>query len=105
MKEKLINILEIQDSFKSPFQFLFNGKRNIHVPFGMILSLFINFANICLTITLILQLINHSQPNINYAKFTSSMTVNMSLNTCLYFGYTKDEIIGKTLQTCCFPNR
>ena len=54
MKEKLINILEIQDSFKSPFQFLFNGKRNIHVPFGMILSLFINFANICLTITLIL---------------------------------------------------
>ena len=81
MKEKLINILEIQDSFKSPFQFLFNGKRNIHVPFGMILSLFINFANICLTITLILQLINHSQPNINYAKFTSSMTVNMSLNT------------------------
>ena len=81
MKEKLINILEIQDAFKSPFQFLFNGKRDIHVPFGMILSLIINFANICLTITLIRQLINHSEPDVNYAKFTSSMTVNMSLNT------------------------
>ncbi len=81
MKEKLIRILEIQDSFKSPFQFLFHGKRHIHVPFGIILSLIINFANICLTVTLFLQLINHTEPNVNYAKFSSSMTVNMSLNT------------------------
>ena len=81
MKDRLIYLLEIQDSFKSPFQFLFHGKRNIHFPLGMFLSIVINFASISLLVTLILQLILHSQPNVNYAKFTSSMTPNMTLNT------------------------
>ena len=81
MKDRLIRLLEIQDSFKSPFQFLFHGKRNIHFPLGMLLSLLINFASICLSVTLILQLIFHSQPNVNYAKFTTSMSSNMTLNT------------------------
>jgi len=30
MKEKLFELLEAQDTSKSPFQFLFHGKRNIH---------------------------------------------------------------------------
>ena len=81
MKAQLYHLLEIQDSFKSPFQFLFHGKRNIHFPLGMLLSLLINFASICLSVTLILQLIFHSQPNVNYAKFTTSMSSNMTLNT------------------------
>ena len=81
MKEKLICLLEAQDSFKSPFHFLFHGKRNIHFPFGMILSLLINFASFCLSITLLFELLNHSKPSVNYAKFQSSMTKNMTLNT------------------------
>ena len=81
MKDRLIRLLEIQDSFKSPFQFLFHGKRNIHFPLGILLSLLINFASICLSVTLMLQLIFHSQPNVNYAKFTTSMSSNMTLNT------------------------
>ena len=81
MKEKLICLLEAQDSFKSPFHFLFHGKRNIHFPFGMFLSLLINFASFCLSITLLFELLNHSKPSVNYAKFQSSMTKNMTLNT------------------------
>ena len=81
MKEKLFELLEAQDTSKSPFQFLFHGKRNIHFPFGMILSLLINFASFCLSITLLFELLNHSKPSVNYAKFQSSMTRNMTLNT------------------------
>ena len=81
MKEKLICLLEAQDSFKSPFHFLFHGKRNIHLPFGIILSLLINFVSFCLLITLLFELLNHSKPSVNYAKFHSSMTSNMTLNS------------------------
>ena len=81
MKEKLICLLEAQDSFKSPFHFLFHGKRNIHFPFGIILSLLINFVSFCLLITLLFELLNHSKPSVNYAKFHSSMTSNMTLNS------------------------
>ena len=81
MKEKLIYLLEAQDTSKSQFQFFFHGKRNIHFPFGMFLSLLINFASFCLSITLLFELINHSKPSVNYAKFHSSMTTNMTLNT------------------------
>ena len=81
MKEKLIYLLEAQDTSKSQFQFLFHGKRNIHFPFGMFLSLLINFASFCLSITLLFELIDHSKPSVNYAKFHSSMTTNMTLNT------------------------
>ena len=81
MKERIYRFLEIQDSSKSPFQFLFKGKRNIHFPFGMILSFIINIICICLSVTLILELINHSKPTVNYAKFHTSMTQNITLNT------------------------
>ena len=81
MKERILHILEVQDSSKSQFQFLFKGKRNIHFPFGMILSLLINIASLCLSVTLISELIYHSKPTVNYAKFHSSMTRNMTLNT------------------------
>ena len=63
MKEKLIKLLEIQDSSKSPFQFLFKGKRNIYFPFGMFLSLLINISTICLSTILLLELIYHIKPN------------------------------------------
>ena len=81
MKEKLITFLEIQDSSKSPFQFLFKGKRNIYFPFGMFLSLLINISTICLSTILLLELIYHSKPNVSFAKFQSQLTKNMTLNT------------------------
>ena len=81
MKDKIYRFLEIQDTSKSPFQFLFQGKRNIHFPFGMILSFIINSISLCLSVTLILELMNHSKPTVNYAKFHTSMTKNMTLNT------------------------
>ncbi len=81
MKGKLIYLLEAQDTSKSPFQFLFHGKRNIHFPLGMFLSLLINIASFCLSMTLLFELLNHSKPSVNYAKFHSSMTTNMTLNT------------------------
>ena len=81
MKDKLLHILEFQDTFKTPFNFLFNGKKNIHFPIGIISSLIINVTTFCFSITLILQLINHSEPSVNYAKITSSMSPNITLNT------------------------
>ena len=81
MKEKLIKLLEIQDSSKSPFQFLFKGKRNIYFPFGMFLSLLINISTICLSTILLLELIYHIKPNVSFAKFQSQITKNMTLNT------------------------
>ncbi len=81
LKEKIYQFLEIQDSSKSQFQFLFQGKRDIHFLFGMILSLLLNIASICLSVTLILELMYHSKPTVNYAKFLSSVTKNMTLNT------------------------
>ena len=81
MKERIQYFLEIQDSLKIPFQFLFKGKRNIHFPLGMYLSLFINILSLCLGITLMMELIYHTGPSVNYAQFHSSMTTNMTLNT------------------------
>ena len=81
MKEKLITFLEIQDSSKSPFQFLFKGKRNIYFPFGMFLSLLINISTICLSTILLFELIYHSKPVVSFAKFQSQLTKNMTLNT------------------------
>ena len=81
LKEKIYQFLEIQDSSKSQFQFLFQGKRDIHFLFGMILSLLLNIASICLSVSLILELMYHSKPTVNYAKFLSSVTKNMTLNT------------------------
>ena len=81
MKDKLLQLLEIQDSSKIPFHFLFNGKRNIHFPLGILLSLLINIISFLFSITLILELIHHSKPSVNYAQFQSSMTTNMTLNT------------------------
>ncbi len=81
MKGKLYKFLEIQDTSKSPFQFLFQGKRNIHFPLGMFFSFINNVISLCLAVTLILELINHSKPTVNYAKFHTSMTKNMTLNT------------------------
>ena len=74
MKERIHYFLEIQDSLKIPFQFLFKGKRNIHFPLGMYLSLFINILSLCLGITLMMDLIYHTGPSVNYAQFHSSMT-------------------------------
>ena len=81
MKEKLITFLEIQDSSKSPFQFIFKGKRNIYFPFGMFLSLLINISTICLSTILLFELIYHSKPVVSFAKFQSQLTKNMTLNT------------------------
>ena len=81
MKSRIIDLLEVQDTLKSPFQFLFHGRRNIHFPLGIVLSLLINIASICLSVTLLLELLNHSKPSVNYAKFLSSMTTNMTLNS------------------------
>ena len=81
MKDKLLQLLEIQDSSKIPFHFLFNGKRNIHFTFGIILSLLMNIISFLFSITLILELLHHSKPSVNYAQFQSSMTTNMTLNT------------------------
>ena len=81
MKDKLLQLLEIQDSSKIPFHFLFNGKRNIHFTFGIILSLLMNIISFSFSITLILELLHHSKPSVNYAQFQSSMTTNMTLNT------------------------
>ena len=81
MKEKLIYLIEAQDIFKTPFQFLFRGRRNIHCPFGMLLSLLINLSSFCLLITLLSELLNHSKPSVSYAKLHSSMTTNLTLNT------------------------
>ena len=69
MKSRIIDLLEVQDTLKSPFQFLFHGRRNIHFPLGIVLSLLINIASICLSVTLLLELLNHSKPSVNYAKF------------------------------------
>ena len=71
MKDKIIQVLEIQDSSKIPFHFLFNGKRNIHFPLGILLSLLINIISFLFSITLILELIHHSKPSVNYAQFQS----------------------------------
>ena len=62
MKDKLLQLLEIQDSSKIPFHFLFNGKRNIHFTFGIILSLLMNIISFLFSITLILELIHYSKP-------------------------------------------
>ena len=81
MKERIKNFLEIQDSLRIPFQFLFKGKRNIHFPLGIYISLFINISSLCIGITLIIELKNHSSPSVNYSKIHTSMTTNMTLNT------------------------
>ncbi len=81
MKERIKNFLEIQDSLRIPFQFLFKGKRNIHFPLGIYISLFINISSLCIGIALIIELKNHTGPSVNYSKIYSSMTTNMTLNT------------------------
>ena len=85
MKLKLINILQLQDSFKSPFNFHFNGKKYIYYPIGIIISIFINLSVLILLITLLHELIYHSQPNVNYSEFHTSMTKNLTLNKELLF--------------------
>ena len=81
MKEKIIQLLEIFYFSKKTIHFFFNGKRNIHFSLGMILSLLINITSFLFSITLILELIHHSKPSVNYAQFQASMTTNMTLNT------------------------
>ena len=47
----------------------------------MFLSLLINISSLCLSITFLFELIYHSKPVVSFAKFQSSMTKNMTLNT------------------------
>ena len=81
MKVKLITFLQLQDSFKSPFHFNFNGKKYIYYPIGIIVSILINLSAIILLFTLVNELIYHSQPNVNFSEFHTSMTHNLTLNT------------------------
>ncbi len=81
MKVKLITLLRLQDSFKSPFHFNFNGKKYIYYPINIIVSIFINISALILFITLLQELIYHSQPNVNFSEFHSSKTKNLTLNT------------------------
>ena len=81
MKVKLITLLQLQDSFKSSFHFHFNGKKNIYYPIGTIVSIFINLSALTLLLTLVNELIYHSQPNVNFSEFHTSMTHNLTLNT------------------------
>ena len=55
MKERIKNFLEIQDSLRIPFQFLFKGKRNIHFPLGitsMTTNMTLNTKELLLTIAI-----------------------------------------------------
>ena len=79
--KKFRSFLELQDSLSSQMKFSINGKSSYHSSIGIILSLLINFACICLIINKISILIAHNKPNINYMKSSSYRSSNITLNT------------------------
>lgn len=74
-------VLNLQDNFYMQFTILFKGDRRIHSKIGVILSLLINFICIAMFITLLFQLINHSNPSVTTVQLSSSVTTNITLNT------------------------
>ena len=79
--KKLKYIMEFQDSFASKFQLSIKGKESYHSYITIILSFIVNFSTIYLFLVLAIQLMNHSQPSINYQKRTLKMSENITMNT------------------------
>ena len=77
----LIKFLENQDHFSFNFTISFLGKKETHTYIGMICSLALNIGCIVMFTLYLIELFNHSKPNVNYSRINKQKTTNMTLNT------------------------
>ena len=72
---------ENQDHFSFSFSINFLGKKESHTLIGMLCSFLLNIGCAAMFIIYILELFDHSKPNVNYSKIHKQKTTNMTLNT------------------------
>ena len=79
--DKIIKTLKFQDVIDTNFHYFFNKKRNQHSIVTVTLSLGINIFIAILFLLGLNDLINHNNPDVNFAKMKNGITPNMTYNT------------------------
>ena len=77
----IIKFLKFQDIFESTFRYFFNKKRTQHTILTVLLSFAINTFVIIVFIIELYELLEHTNPDVNYAKMRNTIAPNLTLNT------------------------
>ena len=77
----IIKVLKFQDIFESTFRYFFNKKRTQHTILTVLLSFAINTFVIIVFIIELHELLEHTNPDVNYAKMRNTIAPNLTLNT------------------------
>ena len=79
--EQIIKRLKFQDVIDTTFIYFFNRKRNQHSILTVTLSLGINIFILILFLLGLNDLINHNNPDVNFAKMKNGISPNLAYNT------------------------
>ena len=74
----IIKVLKFQDIFESTFRYFFNKKRAQHSILTVLLSFAINTFVIIVFIIELHELIEHTNPDVNYAKMRNTIAPNLT---------------------------